>query len=211
MKTFVLQGDSITDFERNRSNDTLKGSGYATLVASDLMYNYPGKINVLNRGVGGNRVVDLYVRIKKDIIDLKPDYLTILIGVNDVWHTYDFDNGIDNEKYFKIYSMLIEEIKEACPDTKIYILEPFVLKAKATENNYEEFRSEVEKRAESAKKIAEKYGLKFIELQKKFDEHCKICEPGYWLMDGVHPSVAGHQIIYRAVIDAVKGDIKKDL
>ena len=82
-----------------------------------------------NRGVSGNHVVDLYARIKTDIINLKPDYMSILIGVNDVWHTFDGqENGVEAEKYFRIYSALIEEIKEALPEIKIMILEPFTLK-----------------------------------------------------------------------------------
>lgn len=211
MKRLVLQGDSITDFERNRQTDKLKGQGYAMMFASRLEYDFPGKIEALNRGVGGNRVIDIYNRIKTDIIDLKPDYLTILIGVNDVWHEYDFNNGIDNDKYFLIYSLVIEEIQKKLPDTKIYILGSFITMGKATEKNYDEFRKEVELRAESAKKIAEKYGLTYISLQDKFDKHCEIAAPEQWTFDGVHPTVAGHQIIYRTLMDTLYKDIEKDM
>ncbi|MBQ2237280.1 MAG: lysophospholipase, partial [Clostridia bacterium] len=101
----------------------------------------------------------------------------------------------------KIYSMLIEEIKEALPDIKIMILEPFVLEASATMSTEEEperwsiFNSEVKKRAAAAKRIAEKYGLPFVTLQDKLDNACKSAEASYWLADGVHPTAIGHCLI----------------
>ncbi len=129
--------------------------------------------------------------------------MSILIGVNDVWHELSRQNGVDAEKYFKIYSMLIEEIKEALPDVKIMIMEPFVLKGLATEDTEEcpdkwnLFSAEVKKRAEKAKEIAGKYDLPFISLQDKFDEAAKLAPNNYWLADGVHPTTAGHEIIKR--------------
>ena len=86
--------------------------------------------------------------------------MSILIGVNDVWHEISRENGVCADKYFKIYDMLIDEVKSALPDIKIMILEPFVLKGSATEENWEAFDSEVRKRASMAKKIAEKYKVR---------------------------------------------------
>ncbi len=202
MKTILFQGDSITDAGRSREDNTNLGLGYPTLVKGELMFEYPGEYTLLNRGISGNRVVDLYARIKADIINLKPDVMSILIGVNDVWHEFGSGNGVSADKYFKVYSMLIEEILEALPETKIMILEPFVLKACATEGNWEEFQGEVLKRAEKARAIAEKYGLLFIPLQDKFDEAAKLAPNDYWLRDGVHPTTAGHELIKREWIKA---------
>ena len=195
MKTILFQGDSITDASRSRENDSFLGVGYPRLIEGELGLESPGEYNFVNRGVSGNRVVDLYARIKIDVINVKPDYMSILIGVNDVWHEVSKKNGVDAEKYFKIYSMLIEEIKEALPDTKIMILEPFVLKASATEEEWDYFKAETKLRAEMAKKVAEKYDLKFIPLQDKFDEAEKLAPASYWLGDGVHPTAKGHTII----------------
>lgn len=202
MKTILLQGDSITDAGRSREVDSNLGIGYPNLVGGELGYQYPGQYKVLNRGIGGNRIVDLYARIKCDFINLKPDVLSILIGINDVWHEIGNQNGVDAEKFYKIYCMLIEEIKEALPEVQIMILEPFVLKGPATEGAWEEFRTETDKRAEKAKAVAEKYNLTFIPLQEKFDEAAKICPDTYWLADGVHPTVAGHELIKRAWVEA---------
>lgn len=204
MKTIVFQGDSITDAGRNRENENERGIGYPTLVAAELGFKYPAEFRFINEGVSGDRIVDLYTRIKRDIIQNRPDYLTILIGINDVWHEINERNGVDNEKYFRVYSALIEEIKAVLPDIKIFILEPFVLQASATKKAWGVFRRETEMRAESAKRIAEKYGLGFIPLQKKFDEAAEKADPSYWLLDGVHPSAMGHELIAKEVCAALE-------
>jgi lysophospholipase L1-like esterase len=201
MKTFLFQGDSITDAERKREDVNNFGFGYPNIVASKYLSENIGEYQFINKGISGNRVVDLYARIKCDIINLKPDYMSILIGINDVWHELSSQNGVDNEKFKKILSMLIEEVKEALPEIKIIMLEPFVLKGPATEEQWSEFRSETELRAKSVKAVAEKYNLKFVPLQEKFDELSKNIETTYWLADGVHPTAAGHGIIAKALAD----------
>ncbi len=203
MKKFLFQGDSITDAGRNDNYDDGRESyGYPTFVAGKLGVKYPGKIEFINRGISGNRIVDLYARIKTDFINVKPDVITILIGINDVWHEFGDDpNGVANEKFFKIYCMLIEELKEALPNTTIIILEPFVLKASGTKDNWDTFRLEAEKRAESAKRVAEKFSLPFISLMDKFDSLAKIAPAEHWLLDGVHPAPAGHEIIAESIVD----------
>lgn len=194
----LFQGDSITDAGRSRTDDVPVGVGYPLMVKAFLGFDNPGKYEFLNRGISGDRIVDVYARMKSDIINLKPDVMSILIGVNDVWHEVgDNPNGVDADKYFKIYSMLIEEVKAALPDLKIMILEPFVMKAEKVADYYDMFRPEVEKRAEMAKKIAEKFNLPFIPLQAGFDELAKDAGVTYWLADGVHPTAMGHEYIKR--------------
>ena len=208
MKTILFQGDSITDAGRARNNDDL-GRGYANLAASKLGCAHPDEYAFYNRGISGNRIVDLYARIKCDMINIAPDYMSILIGVNDVWHEYPNKNGVDAEKFEKIYSMLIEEYKAACPHTDILIMEPFVLPGVGTDKTlddgldlYPVFRSEVEKRAAAAKRVAEKYGLRFLPLQKTLDELAAKVRSDYWLADGVHPTLYGHEMIANAWIRA---------
>ncbi len=192
----LFQGDSITDADRDRANHARLGRGYPLLVEAALGYIEPGKYEFANRGISGNRIVDLYARIKADIINLKPDVMSILIGVNDVWHELgENPNGVDADKFYKIYSMLIEEVKESLPNIKIIILEPFVLEGCSTMDNWDYFSKEVPKRAAMAKKIAEKYDLVFVPLQEGFDELCKKAPSEYWLGDGVHPTPKGHEYI----------------
>lgn len=201
-RVILFQGDSITDCGRDRKNEGSLGSGYARYVAADLGFENPGEYEFFNRGISGNRIVDVYARIKADIINLRPDYMSLLIGVNDVWHEISRENGVDTAKFEKIYSMLIEEIKEALPDIKIMILEPYVLCDKATcsdeehPGRWERFRADVESKAAVAKRIAEKYSLTFVPLQQKFDEMDAKTQ-GYWTGDGVHPTVYGHELIAR--------------
>ena len=204
MKTILFQGDSITDANRSTDNDNERGIGYPTLVSAELGFKYPGEYKFINRGISGNRIVDLYARIKRDIINIKPDYLTILIGINDVWHELNDRNGVDDKKYFRVYCDLIEEITTMLPGIKIFILEPFVLKASATQKNWNVFRRETEMRAVSAKAVADKFGLTFIPLQENFDEAEKKAEASYWLADGVHPTAAGHELIAKEVCAALE-------
>ena len=134
--------------------------------------------------------------------------MSILIGVNDVWHEILYNNGITPEKYGKIYSMLIEEIKAELPDIKIMILEPFCLMGTATQNTEEmpdrwnSFNTQVRKTALRAKAVAEKYNLPFVPLQDKFDEFAAKTAPDYLLADGVHPTSIGHELIAREWIKA---------
>ena len=200
MKTFLFQGDSITDADRKRDREGHLGYGYALLAGSELMNKYPGELYCLNRGRGGDRVTDLYARVKEDIINLKPDYLSILIGFNDVSHELTMQCGVDVEKFEKIYGMLIEEVREALPQIKIILMEPFVLKGPSTEKLWDAFDVEVKRHAAAAKRVAERYGLPFVTLQEKFDDACARCDAAWWSGDGVHPSYAGHQLIKDALM-----------
>lgn len=209
MKTILFQGDSITDASRNREISSSLGIGYANYVAAELGADAPYQYKFFNRGISGNRVVDLYARIKADMINLKPDVMSILIGVNDVWHEYSYQNGVSAEKFERIYDMLLEELEQALPQTKIMILEPFVLPGSKTENTEEYpdrwdfFAAEVPLRAQAAKRLAEKHGLPFVPLQATFDKaNADAPKAGYWLVDGVHPTPAGHNLIKRAWLEA---------
>lgn len=210
-KLILFQGDSITDCGRKNDWGHNMGYGYATMVGGALSAAEPYRYRLVNKGVSGNRIVDLYARIKKDIINFAPDYMSILIGVNDVWHEFSDHNGVDAEKFEMVYGLLIEEVKAALPELKIMILEPFALPAAATNpvdkpERYALFRGETELRAQAAKRVAEKYGLTFVPLQKLFDEaDANAPAPGYWLFDGVHPTAAGHELIKREWLKAFEG------
>ena len=200
-KVILFQGDSITDCGRDRSKPDGCGNGYPYLTKAHLLANFPGEYTVYNKGISGNRIVDVYARIKQDIINLKPDYMSILIGINDVWHDVAYNNGVAAPKFERIYNMLIEEIKEALPNIKIVIMEPFVLPGIATVSDeehpgrWETFRGECDLRQQAAKRVAEANGLTYMPLQAMFDEACTKAPADYWLFDGVHPTPAGHELI----------------
>ena len=200
----LFQGDSITDAGRARDNDINIGRGYAHFVKANFNYTRPLQHEFINRGVSGNKITDVYTRIRCDIINQKPDFMSMLVGINDIWQEYDFGgkNGVSAKKYETIYNMMIEEIKEELPDVKILIMAPFVLDASATagcladgRNKYEVFREEAEMRAEASKRVAERYSLGFLPLQCEFDKASAIGGASYWTSDGVHPTEAGHSLI----------------
>ena len=211
MTRIVFQGDSITDADRNKQNGTDLGRGYAMRVASKLGLEKPGAYEFFNRGVNGDRVANVYARIKCDILNLKPDVVSLLIGVNDAWKAHSTTCGDDVSYFERLYSMLIEEIREALPQTKIMLIEPFVLKERRFsirredgQNSYPFFREEVVQRAAAVGRIAEKFGLVFIPTQEKLDKMAAAQSPAYWITDGVHPSPCGHEFLACEWIDAYK-------
>lgn len=211
----LFQGDSITDAGRERDKDDRMGRGYATLVSAELGYKYAPRFAFLNRGIGGNRIVDVYARIKKDIINLKPDYMSLLVGVNDVWHEVAFQNGADTKKFSMIYDLILDELLEALPDLKIMILGPYVMEGEATcateerPDKWDFFREGVAEKAEASRLAAEKHGLVYIPLQERFDEAQKRAPAIYWSLDGVHPTAPGHEVIARAWVEAFEKNFIK--
>ena len=209
-KVILFQGDSITDANRNRTDDNNIGIGYANFVKAELGFANPGKYTFINRGVSGDRVVDVYARIKKDFINLKPDYASLYIGVNDAWHELNYSNGVDTAKFERVYDWMLREIFEACPGIKLMLIAPFVLEGNRTCNTEEQpdrlirFQTDVGEKAAVTKKLAEKYGLPLIELQPAFDEALKLAPADYWVADGVHPTACGHELIKNLWIETFK-------
>ena len=201
----LFQGDSITDCGRHREavepNIGL-GSGYAMLSAGRLLADHPEKkVQVYNRGIGGNRVVDLYARWKADALNLKPDVLSILIGVNDTWHAFGSNNGVGVERYGRIYHEILTWTKQALPEIKIVLCEPFVLEFGAVAN---EWLEEIDDRRKIVKDLAQEFNLPFVPIQSVLNDALKQAPPKYWLVDGVHPSLAGHQLISDQWLKATK-------
>lgn len=194
----LFMGDSVTDAGRVRENPTSVGSGYAMMVKGHIDMEFPGRHEFINKGIAGNRIVDIYARMKRDIMNIGPDMMSIYVGINDAY--YDFQashNGVSPEKFYMIYDMMLEEIYETYPDMKIMIMEPYVLRCEETEECYDELIVEVKKRADMAKKIAEKYNLPYIPLQEGFDELAKLTSAYHLTRDGVHPTPMGHEYIKR--------------
>ncbi len=190
-------GDSITDAGRNRNEGALNdrfGAGYVMQIAGRLLEKDPLGYEIINTGVSGNRIVDLYARIKRDCINHAPDMISILIGVNDIWHEIGGKNGVALPKFKRIYRMLLEEIKEALPDVKIILCEPFVLSGRATTDRMDSF-IEVYDYAKAVKELALDMSLDFLPLQEKLSEVGRAVGDEQLLYDGVHPSVTGAAII----------------
>ena len=202
----LFQGDSITDAGRNREQLCL-GKGYPVMIGGELGAHFPGKYTFDNKGVSGNRIVDVYARIKVDCWNLEPDVISLLIGVNDVWHEFGNKNGVEPDRFEKVYRMLIEDTKAKLPNIKFMLMEPFVLPGRATEAAWEDFSGTVYQLAEIVQKLAKEYNLSFVPLQEKLNVACKLCPPEYWLGDGVHPTAAGHRLISNAWLEVFHKEI----
>lgn len=203
----LFHGDSITDAGRVKENAAHLGRGYPHLIAASLGFDAPNQYQFINKGTNCNRIIDLYTHKDTEIIGPEPDVLSILIGVNDIWQHYaQTPNGTSPEEYFRLYDLLIAEVKAALPHIQIMILEPFLLPGTDTGDAkiYPGFRKMVEEIAGQAKAIAEKYGLVFVPLQAGFDVLQETAGNGYWLTDGVHPAPTGHEFIKRRWLEAFR-------
>lgn len=198
MKILFL-GDSITDMSRNRETEFFYNSygfAYPLFIEGELATKYPKQFEILNKGISGNRVVDLYSRIKIDCWNHKPDVVSIFIGVNDVWHGLfeGIGNGVDIERFEKVYRMLIDDTKKALPCAKFILVAPFFLEGGATNERMDEFVN-IYKYADVVRKIANDYGFPIVDLQEKFTSLAKNNGASHYLYDGVHPTIAASKII----------------
>ena len=199
----LFYGDSITDAGRNYEllhGEESLGFGYVKYAAAGLRERGFAEEDIINRGISGNRIVDLYARIKVDCWNHAPDFISVLIGVNDVWHEIYGKNGVEIDRFEKMYRHLIEDTKKALPNVKMMLCEPFVLEGGATNEKFEEFL-EVYKYAEVVKKLAEEYGLAFLPLQEKLSQAAAKTSAAEYLSDGVHPAEEGAKLIANAWLE----------
>lgn len=194
----LFYGDSITDAGRNYSasigDSSSYGFGYVRDAVCALIKDDPQKHVVINRGISGNRIVDLYARIKTDLWNLQPDLISILIGVNDVWHEIGKQNGVELDRFINVYKMLIRDTQKALPNAKIMLIEPFVLKGTATEEKYQDFLA-VKNYASAVKEIAKEFNFPLVLLQERFDCLAEKFGAPACLYDGVHPTAFGAGVI----------------
>ena len=211
MKVLFL-GDSITDAGRSIGNGSQIsiGQGYAMLVAAKLSRAYPGQYEFLNYGISGNRIVDIYARIKADCWNHRPDVISILVGINDVAHEYSAGNGVDNDRFYRVYRMLIQDTLERLPGVKLILMEPFLTDGPNPSENRSAILKEVALRGQSVRRLAEEFNLAFVPLQDPIDEASRDVGSEYWVPDNVHPSPAGHQLIADAWLEAFEKMLKKD-
>lgn len=194
----LFQGDSITDCGRNRASAEPNaagalGTGYPLLVAAGVLAARPARgIRFYNRGISGNKVPDLRQRWAADTLALRPDVLSILIGVNDFWHTLTAGYTGTARDYEDQYSALLAQTRDALPDTRLIVLEPFVLRCGAVDDRW---FPEFDARRSAAARVAGRAGATFVPLQAEFDERARAAPPEYWAADGVHPTPAGHAVI----------------
>lgn len=192
MKKILFQGDSITDSNRVREATKLNGrpelgDGYVVSIAKQLP-----NTDVMNRGISGNRIVDLYARWKPDALHLRPDAISILIGVNDTWHEFSRGNGVEVPRYATIFRLLLEWTQVSLPGVKLILCEPFVLPCGHVGPGW---REEIDQRRQVVKKLASDFRAAFVPFQETFDEAILTHPPEYWAEDGVHPTQVGYDLM----------------
>jgi lysophospholipase L1-like esterase len=191
----LFQGDSITDAGRSRekadapNQQPALGNGYAWLAAAGLLVDHAGaSLKIFNRGVSGNKVFQLAERWDADCLNLKPNLLSILIGVNDIWHKLNGQYQGTMEIYERDYIALLERTRKALPQVKLIICEPFVLRCGAVNDKW---FPEFDTYRAAAKRVAEKFNASFVAFQAMFDQAVKYAPPEHWAKDGVHPTGSG--------------------
>jgi lysophospholipase L1-like esterase len=188
----LFQGDSITDGNRGRNNDLnhILGHGYQFIIACKFGAEMPErKLTFINRGISGDRVSGLLRRWQTDIIDLKPDILSILIGVNDL------GSGVSAELYEQQYDQLLADTVKTLPTVKLVLCEPFGLPVGGKATGWDQYRANLAERQAIVAKLGQKYHAPVVHFQTMFEDAVKRAPADYWIWDGVHPTYSGHQLM----------------
>jgi lysophospholipase L1-like esterase len=202
----VFLGDSITDANCNKPTPAEglfdpMGRGYVTMVDSLLGAVYPERaIRVINTGISGSNVRDLASRWKVDVLDLKPDWISIMIGTNDVWRQFDSpkqDRGVNPEDYESTYARLLEQSRKNL--NGVVLMTPFYLEP----NKSDAMRVRMDQYGAIVKKLARKFDAVFVDTQAAFDKVLPHYYPAELSWDRVHPSQTGHMILAKAFLDGV--------
>jgi lysophospholipase L1-like esterase len=197
----LFQGDSITDAGWNRQDPASLGGGYAMMAASWFSALYPEKnVVFLNRGISGNRARDLEARWQADCLDLKPTWVSIMIGINDTWRRYDSNDPTSTEAYEKSYRAILTLTRNRLK-ANLILIEPFLL---PVPEDRKPWRVDLDPRLHVVRTLAREFGAVLVPLDGIFAEAAARREPAFWAPDGVHPSPAGHALIAQSWLKAVK-------
>lgn len=193
----VFQGDSVTDCGRSRYHDTDLGNGYAMMAAAHFAAQFPERqVQFFNRGVSGNRIRDLHARWEEDCLSLQPDWVSILIGINDTWRRYDQHDPTPVAAFEATYRAILEAT--AAQGARLIICEPFLLPVLPEQGAW---REDLDPKIAVVRQLAQEYRAWFIPLDGLFASVATQRRPTFWADDGVHPSPAGHALIARAWLE----------
>jgi acyl-CoA thioesterase I len=197
----LFQGDSITDTGRNRTDGDSIGTGFVMISASWFSALYPErKVRFVNRGWGGNRAKDLEARWQRDCLDLKPTWVTIMVGVNETWRAFDSNDPTTTEAYEKSYRNILTAVRDKLK-ARLVLMEPFVLPYPEDRKTW---RNDLDPRIEVVGRLAKEFEAILVPLDKIFAEAVKKREPSFWAADGLHPTPAGHALIAQSWLRAVQ-------
>lgn len=199
--TVLFQGDSITDAARIREDSANLGLGYPSLVAAWFSAMYPEKnVTFLNRGISGNRAGDLRARWKEDALDLKPSWVSILIGINDTWRRYDSHDPTSAQVFEDNYRAILDSTRRAT-SARLILCEPFLLPYPEDRTVW---REDLDPKIAVVRRLAQEFGAIFVPLDGAFAAAAAQREMPFWLPDGVHPTTAGHALIAQTWMASIK-------
>ena len=198
----LFQGDSITDAGRDKRNYHDLGPGYPKFAAEGIMRDFPDvDFEFVNLGISGNRTSQLFDRLYKDAIELQPDIISILIGINDIWHRYGSERIATTDAQFELnYTTILNELK-AKTGAKIMILSPYLLDCEGKDD----MREDLKRMLTIVRRLADEYADVYVPLDEYFDEALKVMpEPMYYSKDGVHPNGNGAAFIGKKYAEAIE-------
>ena len=195
----LFQGDSITDADRDRSDYHKMGYGYAAVVVEKLTAKYPdADFEFINLGLSGNRTDQLFDRLTPDCVELDPDIVSVLIGINDVWHRYEYEFIPTTDEQIALnFKCILERIKR---DTraKLLVFQPF------TEGDDQaRMQPDVERLVDIVNSIAEKYADTYVRTGEIIHADENYGKEHYFTRDGVHPNQTGAAFIAKLYVEAV--------
>lgn len=184
MIRILFQGDSITDWGRDYNDFYSVGWGYARFASEYIKEMFPEKeLEFLNRGIGGNKVIDLVNRMDHDIIELQPDFVSILIGINDVWAHEGDRNWMPDNEFEAQYRTVLDAIKEKT-NAKIMLIEPFLIPV----SDKLHFREDLAPKIEIIRKLAREYACAYLPTDGLLNSAFIGDDPISYAEDGVHPT-----------------------
>ncbi len=222
MKKILFQGDSITDYQREREEEMdfeslhdnnvfppirALGTGYVLLAAAQIQAEYPKQnLQIINRGIDGNRIADLLDRWDKDCLKLKPDYISILIGINDVYWPLVSNEDINVAKFYQIYKEILVWTQKELPQSLIILGQPFLFPGSLVED-YDIWLPKVQEIQMAIASLAQEHSLMLIPYQSIFDNAVSKTKADYWIYDGIHPSNAGNYLMAKSWLEMNKKSI----
>jgi acyl-CoA thioesterase-1 len=204
--TILFQGDSITDAGRRQKDEAILGTGYVMITAALFSAMYPEKnARFLNRGRSGNRIRDLRARWQKDCLDLKPDIVSILIGINDTLRNHVWNNPTSIEAFETDFRKILEQTRDVL-NAQILLVEPFLLPVAKEQLK---LREDLNPRIEVVRKMSREFRTSLVPLDGIFARAVKRKQSSFWSLDGVHPTLAGHALIAQSCLKYLTGTLSQ--
>jgi lysophospholipase L1-like esterase len=196
----LFQGDSVTDAGRDRSDPHDMGNGYPRFASAMIQDSFPDtELEFVNLGIGGNRTEHLVERLETDFIEIQPDIISIMIGVNDVWHHYSHGIETSDEQFEQNYRAVLDAIKTRT-SARILMIQPFLLET--VDPAKQAYTEELARKQAIVKKLADEYADAYLPLDEILHAETEE-EPAYYAADGVHPTPDGACFIGEAYLGAI--------